>query len=286
MRVSDLSIDRIYINSQSRASSYHMVENHFHHYYECFYVRQGNCRFFINGDLCDLSPGEMLIIPPGNVHFNNYLTTTVRINIYFRESDLIDNGEPFFPELENRLLRIVKIHLPSSYRDLAEHSIDQMLSEEKINGENTPVMMKLIFRQFLLNLTRFGIFHYDHMDEPSARSGDSDIIKVSHYISEHYSEKITLSSMSAMAGLSPSYFSRKFNQVTGMGMKEFLNYVRLEAASVELCSTRHSITDVALNCGFSDSNYFKDVFKKMYGLSPRAYRNLRGKTDIKNYKGY
>ena len=285
MRISDLSIDRIYINSQTRSSDYHMVENHFHHYYECFYVRQGSCRFFINGDLCDLAAGELLIIPPGNIHFNNYLSTTVRINIYFREADLLDNGEDYFPGLSSRLLRIVKVHLPASYRDLMERTIDQMLSEEKINDENTSVMMKLIFRQFLLNLTRFGIFHYDHMDEQDTGSGSGDIIRASHYISEHYSERITLSSMAAMVGLSPSYFSRKFNQVTGMGMKEFLNYVRLEAASVELCSTTHSITDVAMNCGFSDSNYFKDVFKKMYGLSPRAYRNLRGKTDIKSFKG-
>lgn len=85
--------------------------------------------------------------------------------------------------------------------------------------------------------------------------------------------------MADRAGLSPSYFSKKFRAVTGMGMKEYLSYVRLEHASKELQSTDHSITEVAINSGFSDSNYFKDAFKKMYGISPRAYRAEREKTD-------
>jgi AraC-like DNA-binding protein len=39
-----------------------------------------------------------------------------------------------------------------------------------------------------------------------------------------------------------------------------------------LLSSDLSITEIALQCGFSDSNYFKDAFKKMYGASPRNYR--------------
>ena len=37
-------------------------------------------------------------------------------------------------------------------------------------------------------------------------------------------------------------------------------------------STTDTITQIALRCGFSDSNYFKDAFKKKYGLTPREYR--------------
>ena len=44
-------------------------------------------------------------------------------------------------------------------------------------------------------------------------------------------------------------------------------------AALELLSTQDSITEIALRNGFSDSNYFKDAFKKMYGVSPRAYRS-------------
>ena len=56
-------------------------------------------------------------------------------------------------------------------------------------------------------------------------------------------------------------------------MHEYLVFVRLRSAALELVSTDHSITNIATHCGFSDSNYFKDAFKKKYGVSPREYRD-------------
>ncbi|QNM04219.1 helix-turn-helix transcriptional regulator [Simiaoa sunii] len=50
------------------------------------------------------------------------------------------------------------------------------------------------------------------------------------------------------------------------------NYVRLKHAQTALLTTNSSITDIALEYGFNDSNYFKDLFKKVYGKSPREYR--------------
>lgn len=277
MRNSDLNIDRVYINSVPRTPSYHMAENHYHHYYECFYIRQGACRFFIAGALSNLNTGDMLIIPPGIVHFNRYLMNSTRVDIYFREKDLEKNGEPFFPGLSGRLLRLVRIHVPSAYRDMVNQTIDNMLAEEKRDDENTPEMMELLLKQLCINLSRYGIFHYDPSE--SNVTEDSDILKAAQYIAENYAEKITLSSLAEKAGLAPSYFSRKFTQVTGMGMKEYLSYVRLEAAATELRSTTHSITEIALNCGFSGSNYFKDAFRKMYSVSPREFRKGLGRTD-------
>ena len=277
MRVSDLNIDRVYVNSVQRSPEYHMVENHYHYYYECFYVRHGLARFFVNNSLCDLHSGDMIIVPPREVHFNKYLSNTIRINIYFNESDLLHNGQPYFSDLETRLLRLVMVHTPSAYIEKIEHTIDDMLSEEKTDDENTPEMMELLLKQFFLNVSRYGIFHYDL--SANTPEEDSDMLVAARYIKEHFSEHITLSSLADMAGLTPAYFSRKFTQVTGMGMKEYLSYVRLQSAAQELRSTDHKITEIAINCGFSDSNYFKDAFRKMYGVSPREYRKNRGKTD-------
>ena len=64
--------------------------------------------------------------------------------------------------------------------------------------------------------------------------------------------------------------SEHFVDHTAHGRRVF----RLDHAAQELVTTDDSITDIALRCGFSDSNYFKDSFKKKYGVTPRAYRKM------------
>lgn len=80
--------------------------------------------------------------------------------------------------------------------------------------------------------------------------------------------------MAAAVGFSPNYLSRRFRQATGIGLHEYIVFIRLHHAARQLVSTDDSVTDIALRCGFSDSNYFKDAFKKKYGVTPRAYRKL------------
>ncbi len=279
MRVSDLNIDRIYINSVVRTKSYKMAENHFHYYYELFYVRHGQCKFFINQSLYELRSGDFLIIPPHVVHLNRYFSQCTRINIYFTESDvnrLLDTNIRIKDELRHTVL----VHIPTAYRTMFHQVLDQMLQEDTINDAQTKYMMQLMFEQFLIMTSRHCVIGEQKGDTVSSKN-DQEILSAAKYISEHYSEQITLGFLAERAGLSPNYFSKKFRSVTGTGMKEYLNAIRLEHAARELVSTQLSIMDVALDCGFSDGNYFKDIFKKTYGVSPRAYRTSIT-TDLKH----
>ncbi len=285
MRVSDLDIDRIYVNQAVRGADYRMVENHFHYYYEVFYVKQGFCRFFVNGSIYDLKAGDYMVVPPREVHYNRYYSQASRINIYFRLRDLIDNvltgetpGDPSeilrnarLPDnVRRQLSQSCLVHIPSAHRSVFEGLLDSMMREDKIEDENTKRVLQLQLRQFFLYSVRYGII--SHSDATRIADGDREIIDAARYISSSFYLPITLSSMADRAGLSQSYFSKRFRTVVGIGMKEYLTSVRLKHASIELLSTNHSVTEVAINNGFSDSNYFKDAFKKMYGVSPRAYR--------------
>ncbi len=275
MRVSDMDIDRIYIDSAVRTDTYHMTENHFHYYYELYYVRHGKVKFFVDNSYFVLESGDFIMIPPNKIHYAAYLSNCTRINIYFRYEDLCDIGKPFIHDLEDRFLRVEVISVPRTYRDLIHHILDTMLTEDNIDDASTKTMMVLLLRQLLLNFNRYCIFHTD----PEGANRDEAILSAVQYISKNYHSNITLDELAGMANLSPSYFSRKFRAITGSGMKEYLTYVRLSHAQTELLTTNNSITDIAINCGFSDSNYFKDAFKKVHGMSPRTYRNSK----IKNY---
>ena len=273
MRVSDLSIDRIYTNERTRKTEYEMVENHFHYYYEIYYVKHGTCRFFISDSLYDLHSGDFLIIPPKEVHFNRYLSQCTRANIYFRKTDLTDNGKWFVPEIDPFVSKVSFLHVPGSYRAIWENLIDEMTREDRLNDPLTPELLKLNLRRLFLYAVRFAVPHAQNAGITT--ESDAGILGAVQYITAHYNEPITLDFLAGRAGLSPSYFSRRFRMVTGTRMKEYLIYVRLGHAETELLSTAHTITEVAMNNGFSDSNYFKDAFRKMFGQSPRAYRASR-----------
>ncbi len=274
MRVSDKTIDRVYISQQARTPNYKMVDNHYHLYYEIYYLKKGTCKFFTHEDQFTLHSGDFLILPPKEVHFNRYVTACVRINIYFRIDDLETNHQLFLPNIMNRYIPSKVIHIPSGSRAIVEADLDKMLAEEKINDSKTFTMMPILLKSLFIDFERFGV----ETEGDSAQ--DNEIVEAAHYITEHYNLSLTLDGLAGRANLSPTYFSKKFRSITGMGMKEYLTYTRLKHAAMELLSTSHTITDVAINSGFSNSNYFKDAFKKMYNVSPREYRASR-KTDAK-----
>ena len=216
-----------------------------------------------------------MVLPPGQVHFNRYITSCVRINIYFRLEDLSVNGLLFKPGLMKRYIPSKVIHVPSGSRAIIEGLLDRMLAEEKINDADTFLMMPLILKALFIDFERFAVVTLE-----SNADKDDEIVEAVHYITEHYNLSLTLDGLANKANLSPTYFSKKFHNTTGMGMKEYLTYTRLKHAAMELLSTTHTVTEVAMNSGFSNSNYFKDAFKKMYNVSPREYRSSR-KTDVK-----
>ena len=131
-------------------------------------------------------------------------------------------------------------------------------------------VQKQVVEELLLMLMRHSVMNEKEPDLLNSR--DADILLATRYIYNNFRKPLTLEEVSSVASLSPTYFSKKFKLITGMGFKEYLNYVRLKHAQTALLTTNSSITDIALEYGFNDSNYFKDLFKKVYGKSPREYR--------------
>ena len=104
---------------------------------------------------------------------------------------------------------------------------------------------------------------------------DRQILEAARFINENFRQQLSSSEIAAAAGFSQNYLNRKFREAAGIGVHEYLVIVRLRSAALELESTGRSVTEIATRCGFSDGNYFKDVFKKYYGLTPREYRRKK-----------
>ena len=92
------------------------------------------------------------------------------------------------------------------------------------------------------------------------------------FIYENYQQNITLKDIADFVNFSESHLRHTFLKMSGMTVNNYIKNVRLDKAVDLLKYTNLSITQIAYDCGFSDSNYFSTVFSKTYKLSPKDFR--------------
>ena len=95
---------------------------------------------------------------------------------------------------------------------------------------------------------------------------------ISH-IERNFAQQISLEELVDISEMSRRNFIRTFEGTMGNSPINYLIERRIREASKLLRSTDRSITDIAFDVGFSDSNYFSRQFRKAVGLSPRQYRS-------------
>ena len=93
------------------------------------------------------------------------------------------------------------------------------------------------------------------------------------YISEHYMDNLSLSSVAEELGITGGYLSTLFTQNFDCGFVDYLNQIRIDRACVYLEQTYLKTYEIAYKVGFKDEKYFSKVFKKLTGVSPREYRS-------------
>ena len=107
---------------------------------------------------------------------------------------------------------------------------------------------------------------------PLNRKNGNRIEKVIQYTITNYHNKITLDTISDIAGLTPPAFCYYFKKTTKKTYITFLNEVRLGAACKKLTSTNHSVIEICYDTGFNTIANFNSQFLKINGMSPLAYR--------------
>lgn len=95
-----------------------------------------------------------------------------------------------------------------------------------------------------------------------------------NYIHENIAGKIAVDTLSRKAYMSRNDFFKWFRQQFGITPLDYINSERIKLAKQLLSYGGHTITEVSYLCGFSDVNYFVRLFKKVEGITPKAYRAL------------
>ncbi len=99
--------------------------------------------------------------------------------------------------------------------------------------------------------------------------------RVIAHMREHLDEDLTLAQLSSVSGLSQSQFTRAFREATGHPPHRFLITMRCERARELLEQTSLSVIEIGMQCGFERPNHFATIFRKVTGMSPRAWRIAR-----------
>ena len=106
---------------------------------------------------------------------------------------------------------------------------------------------------------------------------DHDIKNAQLFIEGNYPDKITVDQLATKFTIGRRSFERRFKKATNNTVIEYLQRVKIEAAKRSFESSRKNISEVMFDVGYTDNKAFREVFKKITGLTPIEYRNKYNK---------
>ena len=102
--------------------------------------------------------------------------------------------------------------------------------------------------------------------------GDDVVIKAQEILEKNLTDKISIKELSTKLSVGRRNFDRRFIKATGNTPTEYSQRVKMEAAKKSLESTRKTVNEVMYDVGYSDQKAFREVFRKITGMSPVEYR--------------
>ncbi len=115
----------------------------------------------------------------------------------------------------------------------------------------------------------------DTFKEPKPGLTDQQMRRVVDFVQAHLDQNLSLEALAEQTGFSPYHFARLFRHTTGASPHQFVLRHRVERAQLLLKEREVSLAQVATACGFADQSHLTQVFKRHFGLTPRAYRQDR-----------
>lgn len=241
---------------------------HCHDFNELVIVLSGHGMHYWNGEIYPITCGDIFYIDAADYHSYHSVNALKLVNILYRYEKL------HFTSLINRYLpgpnlleqkRYWQIH--PSYLSQIKPLLDQLAQETKKSDMVSIHLSETLFLQLMIVLYRFR-HHPAELAFSSVHQLDLLFTKLHQSISKSFD----LDEFAAAQQVSSRSLRRLFKDKTGMTIMGYLQQLRLCKAMRLLRNTRYSISTIAAECGYEDSNYFSTVFHKETKLTASAYR--------------
>lgn len=219
-------IDRIIVEKGRRGDFSPLQPDHYHSFYEIFYLWSGSCRFLLKDTVYQMEAGDLVFIAPGELHHSLYSAGEICeiVMIYFKEEylHLSDRSADSLTSISGQGLQLHSFmgSVPTVYREYLHSLLTRMLTENSRFDEYSEHFERCYLEELLLMLMRYSVMNEKEPDLLNSR--DADILLATRYIYNNFRKPLTLEEVSSVASLSPTYFSKKFKLITGMGFKEYL----------------------------------------------------------------
>jgi AraC-like DNA-binding protein len=252
---------------------------HIHDFHEIVLVYSGKATHLtVNGDY-DIQSGDFINIRLGQAHGYKNIRNLVLMNILIKSSFLEEDhfgvyslpayGALFSQEPEDDMGKLPVTHFRLEYGVFSKvkNLIDAARTELTEHSDGYRAMVTSFMRELIVLLIR------SYKEKSGSPSGfAANVTNLINYVKDNYRSQLNMDVLTGISGMSESHVLRSFKQYLGCSPFQYINRLRLSAATDALIQTDRSITEIALDLGFNDSNYFTRSFRKHLGLSPREYR--------------
>lgn len=270
------TIIRIWRNDETRG-----FKSHWHSSIEIILPIENYYDAKINNNNYHINPGEVLIIPPRELHeLIAPASDGVRFIFLFNINVLAQlKGFAAVQSMLSHPLHITKDTHPLVYNEVYQALLD--MCKEYISGNpySELSIFSLLIRM-LISLYENHIQTTDLFQNVNINKHQEYVAKFGNlleYIDNHYTEDLTLEDMADIIGFSKYHFSRLFKQYTNFTFCDYLKHRRIQAAEMLLEQPEYSITEVALQSGFPSISTFNRIFKEYKNCTPTEFRNMMAK---------
>ncbi len=231
-------------------------------------VVRGNARLRVYDNEYELRSGSLFFIFPGYQYTIDGSDDFAYIYISFMGSCVTD----MLSELEIDMDRPV-------YPDF-EHLIDfWRQSIRRINQLNANILTESVLLYTLSYIN-------NKQEDVSIKKKTKNLFDtIVDYIEVHYREPdISLKQIAGIFSYTEKYLSYIFKKNMNIGFSSYLNNLRIQYAVDLINQGKMSVTEIAMQCGFSDSLYFSKVFRKIMGRTPTNYIKLHVASSVDAYR--
>ena len=102
---------------------------------------------------------------------------------------------------------------------------------------------------------------------------DAEVLKAQEFIEQNFGEKIAVDDLADFVAVGRRSFERRFRKATHHSVVDYIQRVKVEAAKRSFEGSRKNISEVMFDVGYTDTKAFRELFKKITGLTPVEYRN-------------